>query len=78
MEKARRITVSIVAIIYLLLVFMKIDIPSNVFIAVLGIILLNQSIDEWSRYKETNRKIHLLIPISFLATVVLIVLIRSF
>ena len=63
MEKGRRIIVGIVSVIYLTLVIMKIDIPRNVFIALTGIMLINGAIDEWNRYKETKKKIHLLIPI---------------
>lgn len=74
MEKGRRIIVGIVSVIYLTLVIMKIDIPRNVFIALTGIMLISGAIDEWNRYKETKKKIHLLIPIILLPIVIFVVL----
>lgn len=53
---------------------MKVDIPRNVFIALVGIILINQAIDEWNEYKETKKKIHLLIPITLLSIIIFVVL----
>ena len=74
MGKVRRIIVGIVSVIYLTLVIMKIDIPRNVFIALSGIVLINGAIDEWNRYKETKKKIHLPIPIILLPIVIFVVL----
>jgi len=73
-EKIRLIIVGIISVIYLILYLMKIDIPRNVFLTLLGIILISQVIDEWNRYKETRKKIHLLIPISFLLIIIFLVL----
>lgn len=70
MAKIRRIIVGIVSVIYLILFFMKSDILTKVFTPLLFIILANQAIDEWINYKETKRKIHLLIPISSLLLVI--------
>ena len=72
MEKVRRIIVGIVSVIYLTLVIMKIDIPRNVFIALVGIVLISGAIDEWNRYKETKKKIHLLIPIILLFIIIFV------
>lgn len=72
MEKLRRILVGIVSSIYLILLIMKIDIPHNVFITLLGIVIIRQAIDEWNRYKETKKKIHLLIPIILLPTLIFV------
>lgn len=74
MKKIRRIIVCIVSVIYLTFVLMKIDIPRNVFIALIGILLINQAIDEWNRYKETKKKIHLVIPIILLPTLIIVAL----
>ncbi|MBV1820436.1 MAG: hypothetical protein KZY61_03380 [Clostridiaceae bacterium] len=74
MEKARQIIVGIVSATYLILILMKVDIPRNVFIALVGIILINQAIDEWNEYKETKKKIHLLIPITLLSIIIFVVL----
>lgn len=52
MEKVRGIIVGIVSVTYLILVLMKIDIPRNGFIALTGILLINQAINEWNRYKD--------------------------
>lgn len=70
--KVRHITVSIFSIIYLLLLLMKVEIPRTVFIALVSSILISQAIDEWNRYQETKKKIHLLIPITLLMIVVFI------
>lgn len=74
MEKARQIIVGIVSATYLILILMKVDIPRNVFISLVGIILINQAIDEWNEYKETKKKIHLLIPITLLSIIIFVVL----
>jgi uncharacterized membrane protein YidH (DUF202 family) len=57
---------------------MKVDIPRNIFIVLTGILLINQAIDEWTRYKETKKKIHLLIPIILLPTLIIVVLFLLF
>ena len=74
MEKVRRIIVGIVSVIYLIFVLMKIDIPRNVFIALTGILLISQAIDEWNRYKEIKKKIHLVIPIVLLPILIIVAL----
>lgn len=72
--KIRRIIVGIVSIIYLILFLMKIDIPKNVFLILIGIISISQVIDEWNMYKETGKKIHLIIPICLLVAIIFLVL----
>lgn len=74
MEKIRRIIVGVVSVTYLIFVFMKVDIPRNVFIALSGILLISQAIDEWNRYKETKKKIYLVIPIILLPTLIIVAL----
>lgn len=74
MEKVRRIIVGIVSVIYLIFILMKIDIPRNVFIVLIGILIISQAIDEWNRYKETKKKIHLIIPIVLLPTLIIVAL----
>lgn len=74
MKKARHILVGIVSTIYLILLLMKVDIPRNIFIVLLGIIIISQVIDEWNKYKETKNKIHLLIPIILLFVIIFVVL----
>jgi len=68
--KSRRIVVGIVSVIFLILLIMKIDIPRNAFLVLLGIILINQVMDEWNRYRDTKKKLHLIIPITFLAIII--------
>lgn len=53
---------------------MEVDISRNVFIALIGTILISQAIDEWNEYKETKKKIHLLIPITLLSIIIFVVL----
>lgn len=72
MAKTRHIIVSIAAIIYITLFFMKIEIPRNIFITLLSIVLISKVIDEWNLYKETKKKIHLAIPLTFLIGIVFI------
>lgn len=74
MKKIRRAIVGIISIIYLILLLIKIDIPGNIFALLLGIVLINQAIDEWYEYRETKKKIHLLIPISTLLLTIYVVL----
>ena len=78
MGKIRRIIVGIVSIIYLILFLMKIDIPKNIFLILIGIIIISQVIDEWKRYKETGKKIHLIIPIFFLLAIIFLVVFLLF
>lgn len=73
MKKLRQIILGIASILYLILFFMKIDIPRNIFITLAGIVLISQAIDEWYRYKETKKKIYLLIPISLLVIIIFLV-----
>ena len=74
MTKIRHIIVSMFGIIYLIMFFMKIEIPRTIFITLLSAILISQAIDEWNIYKETKNKIHLLIPITLLIVVIFILI----
>lgn len=73
MERIRRIIVGIISVVYLILVLLKIDIPRNLLTILLFIVLVNQAIDEWINYKNTNKKVHLLIPISGVILVIYVV-----
>ena len=57
---------------------MEIEIPRTIFIILLGAILISQTFDEWSMYKKTKKKIHLLIPINFLIAIIFILIITLF
>lgn len=74
MTKIRHIIVSMFGIIYLIMFFMKIEIPRTIFITLFSAILISQAIDEWNIYKETKNKIHLLIPITLLIVVIFILI----
>lgn len=63
MDKTRRIIVSIVAIIYIILIIKKVHIPQVVYILLIGIILANEAIEEFNKYLQTRNKFYLLIPI---------------
>ncbi|OHW61673.1 hypothetical protein EUAN_19930 [Andreesenia angusta] len=71
MTKLRHIIVGIITLIYLMLFLSKVEISHGIFTVLLSIILLNQVIDEWNVYKETAKKIHLLIPITFLVIIII-------
>lgn len=72
MNKARRIVVGIVSIIFISLWIMKVDIPKNLFIVLMGIVLISRAIDEWIIYKETKRRIHLFIPITLVLVIIFV------
>lgn len=71
MTKLRHIIVGIITLIYLMLFLSKVEISHGIFTVLISIILLNQVIDEWNVYKETAKKIHLLIPITFLVIIII-------
>ena len=71
MTKTRPIIVGIFSIVYLILFIMKVEMPRSIFIILLTIVLINQVIDEWNNYNETKEKIHLLIPVTFIAMVII-------
>ena len=71
MAKIGRIIVGIVSIVYLILFIMKVEMPRSIFIILLTIVLINQVIDQWNSYHETKRKIHLLIPVTFIAMIII-------
>lgn len=62
--KIRRIVVGVIAIISMILIVFRVDMPRNFFIITMSIVLINQVIEELHNYKETKRKVHLLIPIT--------------
>lgn len=74
MTKIRHIIVSIFGIIYLIMFFMKIEMPRTMFIILLGTMITSQAIDDLNMYKETKKKINLLIPIIFLIVVTFILI----
>jgi uncharacterized membrane protein len=71
MAKIRPIIVGIFSIVYLILFIMKVEMPRSIFIILLTIVLINQVIDDWNNYNETKEKIHLLIPVTFIAMVII-------
>lgn len=70
MTRIRHIVVSIFGIIYLVMLIMKIEIPRTIFIILFGTVLISQGIDDWSMYKKTKKKRHLVIPITFLIIII--------
>lgn len=74
MRKIRQTIVGIASAIYLILFITKVNIPGKVAITLLFVLLANLAIEEWIKYKETKRKIHLLMPI---ATIILIIYVVS-
>lgn len=76
--RIRHIIVSVFAIIYLAMFFMKVEIPRTIFIILLGTILISQVIDDWSMYKKTKKKRYLIIPITFLIIIIVGILIKLF
>lgn len=64
MTHPRKMIIFIVSAISSILLIMKVDIPHNVLIIIIGLILICQAIDQWNVYNMTKRKIHLIIPIT--------------
>lgn len=62
----------IVGVILILLnIFKGISYP-RLFSTLLGIVLLNNAIDEWMNYKDTKKKVHLIIPITAIFGVIIL------
>ena len=61
-------------ILILLNIFKGVSYPT-MFNLVVGIVLLNQAINKWKDYKETKKKIHLLIPVTAIIMTIVIFLI---
>lgn len=78
MAKIRHIVVIIASIIYLMLFFMNGEIPHNIFILLLGIMLISQVIDDFNTYKKTKKKIHLLIPMTTLVIIISALILKLF
>jgi hypothetical protein len=36
----------------------------------MGIVFMNQAVEEWDRYLKTNKKIHLFIPIATIGIII--------
>lgn len=70
MKKAWRLIVVIAFVTYIVLLIKKVDIPRSTYVLLMGILLMNQAVEERDRYLETNKKFHLFIPI---ATVIIII-----
>lgn len=73
MEKVRRIIVAIVSVSYIVLLIKKVDISQSIYMLLMGIILINQAIEEWNRYLETDKKIHLFIPIVTIGVIIFLI-----
>ena len=69
MRKARRLIVAIASVLYIILLIKKVDITRSTHVIVMGILFTNQAVEEWDRYLETDKKIHLFIPIAKVAIV---------
>ena len=70
MKKIRRLIVAIAYVLYIILLIKKVDITRSTHVILMGILFTNQAVEEWDRYLETDKKIHLFIPI---ATIVIII-----
>lgn len=64
MAHTRKMIIGIVSAISFILILMKVDIPRNVLIAIIGLILISQAIDELNVYNMSKKKIHLIISIN--------------
>lgn len=74
MSKVRRIIVIVFSVVYLILILGKVEIPKEIYTLLIVTILANQAFDEWNRYKETKKKLNLLIPILSVVIILFVVL----
>lgn len=49
---------------------MKVEVPRGLFFTVMGIILVNQAIEEWNIYLKTKNKVYLVIPIASIVIII--------
>ena len=70
MKKVWRLIVAIASIIYIVLLIKKVDISRSTYVILMGIVFMNQAVEEWDRYLETNKKIHLFIPIATIGIII--------
>ena len=70
MRKARRLIVAIAFVLYIILLIKKVDITRSTHVILMGILFTNQAVEEWDRYVETDKKIHLFIPIATIGIII--------
>jgi hypothetical protein len=70
MKKIWRLIVAIAFVLYIILLIKKVDITRSTYVILMGILFTNQAVEEWDRYLETNKKIHLFIPIATIGIII--------
>lgn len=70
MKKVWRLIVAIASVLYIVLLIKKVDISRSTYVILMGIVFMNQAVEEWDRYLETNKKIHLFIPIATIGIII--------
>jgi hypothetical protein len=70
MKKIWRLIVAIAFVLYIILLIKKVDITRSTHVILMGILFTNQAVEEWDRYLETNKKIHLFIPIATIGIII--------
>lgn len=70
MKRIWRLIVAIASIIYIVLLIKKVDISRSTYLILMGIVFMNQAVEEWDRYLETDKKIHLFIPIATIGIII--------
>ena len=73
MRKARRLVVAIASVLYIILLIKKVDMTRSTYAILMGIVFMNQAVEEWDRYVETNKKIHLFIPIVTVGIIIFLI-----
>ena len=73
MRKARRLIVAIASVLYIILLIKKVDMTRSTYAILMGIVFMNQAVEEWDRYVETNKKIHLFIPIVTVGIIIFLI-----
>lgn len=56
MKKAWRLIVAVASVLYIILLIKKVDMTRSTYVILMGIVFMNQAVEEWDRYVETNKK----------------------
>ncbi|MBP2069209.1 MULTISPECIES: hypothetical protein [Anaerococcus] len=73
MKKVWRLIVAIASVLYIILLIKKVDMTRSTYVILMGIVFMNQAVEEWDRYVETNKKIHLFIPIVTVGIIIFLI-----
>lgn len=50
MKKAWRLIVAVASVLYIILLIKKVDMTRSTYVILMGIVFMNQAVEEWDRY----------------------------